>query len=504
MSVVSEREKTILKLSNISKNFGGVQALSNVHFELNEGEIHALMGENGAGKSTTIKVITGVHQPTAGEIHVDGKLVEMQSPMDSAELGIAAIYQHVTAFPHLTVTENIYMGREIVNRWGLYDWKEMNRESQELLDKIGGGVNAKTLMGDLSVAKQQLVEIAKALSANARILIMDEPTASLTRYECEELYEIAEGLKKHGVSIILISHKFEDVYRLADRVTVFRDSQYIGCWGIKDITQHDLIKAMVGRELNQMYPPKTATVKDVVFNVEGLNKLGYFKDINFDVKEGEIVGLTGLVGAGRTEICQSIIGAMKLDSGAVYVNGKKVCNSDPSCAFKNGIGYLPEDRHLHGLILDMDIVKNTTLVNLQQFSKAGWMDNKKEEDEAALVLGKMELKAGSIYDNPSTLSGGNQQKVVFGKLLINDLKVLILDEPSKGVDVGAKYAIYEVMNDLAAKGYAILMISSEMPEVLGMSDRIIVVREGRVSKIFENADVSQEDILAAALPDYNS
>lgn len=495
---------TILELKNISKNFGGVQALKRVSLELKEGEIHALMGENGAGKSTTIKVITGVHQPCEGEIYVDGQQVIISNPKFGGELGIAAIYQHVTSFPHLTVAENIFMGREIIGKYNLYNWKAMNKEAQTLLDSIGGDIDAKTVMGDLSVAKQQLVEIAKALSAKARILIMDEPTASLTKVECEELYRIADHLRGEGVSIILISHKFEDVYRLADRVTVYRDSQYIGTYGIDDISRSQLIQAMVGRELTQMYPSKSSVIGDEIFRTVNLCSTGYFKDVSFDVRAGEIVALTGLVGAGRTEICQSIIGAMKLESGSIYVDDKPVVNVSPNSAMENGIGYLPEDRHLHGLILDMDIIKNTTMVNLSKFSKFGWLNNRSEEAAAAEISGRMELKAGSLYDNPSSLSGGNQQKVVFGKLLVNNLKVIILDEPTKGVDVGAKYAIYEVMNDLAAKGYGIVMVSSEMPEVLGMADRVVVIREGKVSGVFNNQTLTQEQILAAALPDYTA
>ncbi len=495
-------QETILKLENISKNFGGVRALQGVNFELKKGEIHALMGENGAGKSTLIKVITGVHHPDGGDIYLDGEKIVLHNPKEATDKGIAAIYQHVTAFPHLSVTENIFMGREIVNKNRMYNWKEMNKHAQELLNSLGSDIDAKELMGDLSVAKQQLVEISKALSANARILIMDEPTAALTKHECEELYRIAEKLRDDGVSIIFISHKFEDMYRLASRVTVFRDSQYVGTWGVKDITNTDLIQAMVGRELTQMYPPKTAVIKEEVFRAEGLSKTGYFRDVSFSAKKGEIVALTGLVGAGRTEVCQGIIGAMKLDSGTIYVEGKAVKNRDPLTAQKNGVGYLPEDRHLHGLILDMDIVKNVTLVSLKQFSKLGWLDGKREEEAVVNLSAMMELKAGSLYDNPSSLSGGNQQKVVFEKLLVNDLKVMILDEPTKGVDVGAKYAIYEVMNDLAAKGYAIIMVSSEMPEVLGMADRVVVLRSGRVSAEFNNEGLSQEQILMAALPDY--
>lgn len=496
-------QETILKLENISKNFGGVRALQSVGFELKRGEIHALMGENGAGKSTLIKVITGVLHPDGGEIYLDGEKIVLHNPKEAADMGIAAIYQHVTAFPHLTVTENIFMGREIIKKNRIYNWKEMNKHAQELLNSLGSDIDAKTLMGDLSVAQQQLVEISKALSANARILIMDEPTAALTKHECEELYTIAEKLRDDGVSIIFISHKFEDMYRLAGRVTVFRDSQYVGTWGVDEITHTQLIQAMVGRELTQMYPPKTAEIKEEVFRAVRLSKTGYFNDVSFRVRKGEILALTGLVGAGRTEICQSIIGAMKLDSGKVYVEGKAVKNSDPLTAQKNGVGYLPEDRHLHGLILDMDIIKNVTLVNLRKFSKFGWLNGQKEEEAVVNLSGMMELKAGSLYDNPSSLSGGNQQKVVFEKLLVNDLKVMILDEPTKGVDVGAKYAIYEVMNDLAAKGYAIIMVSSEMPEVLGMADHVVVLRNGRVSAEYENDGLSQEQILMAALPDYN-
>lgn len=493
----------ILELKEITKIFPGVKALDNVHFQLKAGEIHALMGENGAGKSTLIKVITGVHHPDGGDIYLDGKKTVLHNPKEAAELGIAAIYQHVTAFPHLSVTENIFMGREIIKKNRMYDWKTMNSQAQELLNSLGSDIDAKALMGDLSVAKQQLVEISKALSANARILIMDEPTAALTKHECEELYRISEKLRDDGVSIIFISHKFEDMYRLASRVTVFRDSRYVGTWGVNEIKSAELIQAMVGRELTQMYPSKTSEIKEEVFRAEGLTKTGYFRDVSFSVRKGEIVALTGLVGAGRTEVCQSIIGAMKLDSGHIYVDGKAVKNTNPLTAQKNGVGYLPEDRHLHGLILDMDIVKNVTLVNLKQFSNMGWLDGKKEEDTVANLSAMMELKAGSLYDNPSSLSGGNQQKVVFEKLLVNDLKVMILDEPTKGVDVGAKYAIYEVMNDLAAKGYAIIMVSSEMPEVLGMADRVVVLRSGRVSAEFNNDGLSQEQILMAALPDYD-
>lgn len=489
----------ILELKDVVKTFGGVTALAGVQFQLKKGEIHALMGENGAGKSTFIKVITGVHQPDSGIMLLEGERITPRNTMDSAKLGIAAIYQHVTAFPDLSVTENIFMGQEIKNKLGMYDWRQMNQRAKELIEPLSKEIDVTKPMGSLSVAAQQLVEIAKALSRDARILIMDEPTASLTANECEELYTIAERLRNEGVSIILISHRFEDMYRLATRVTVFRDAQYIGCWDVDKISNQKLIGAMVGRELDQMYPEKTAKIGETVLKVEHISKEGYFKDISFEVKKGEILALTGLVGAGRTEVCQTIFGIMNPDSGRIVLEGKEVNIKTPVEAFENGIGLLPENRQSQGLINELPIYQNVSSADMKQFAKGNMLDEKAEIQKAIELCQKISLKAKDISAPPSSLSGGNQQKVVFAKLLNCSLKVLILDEPTKGIDVGAKYSIYEIMNELAANGYAIIMVSSEMPEVLGMADRIVVMKSGHVTGEFDNKEVTQEMIMAASL-----
>ena len=489
----------ILELKDVVKTFGGVTALSGVQFRLKRGEVHALMGENGAGKSTFIKVITGVHQPDSGTILLEGKKIVLKNTVESQKLGIAAIYQHVTSFPDLSVAENIFMGQEILTKAGTYNWREMRKRAKEYIEPLSPEIDVTKPMSSLSVAQQQLVEIAKALSRNARILIMDEPTASLTRHECEELYSIVDRLRDDGVSIIFITHKFEDMYRLATHVTVFRDSQYIGSWGVDEISNAQLIQAMVGRELNQLYPEKTAEIKDVVFKVEGLYKEGYFKDISFEVRAGEVLALTGLVGAGRTEVCQTIFGVMRPDKGKIYLNGEEITINSPADALRHGIGLLPEDRQIQGLVYELPIYQNVTAPVISNFVKKGLISVKDEIAKAIELCKKIKLKAENIAAPPSSLSGGNQQKVVFAKLLNCDLKVLILDEPTKGIDVGAKNSIYEIINELAANGYAVIIVSSEMPEVLGMADRIVVMRSGRVTGRFDIKDATQEKILAASL-----
>lgn len=489
----------ILELQNISKTFGSAVALDNMHFQLKAGEVHALMGENGAGKSTFIKIITGVYQPDSGTIIYQGKKISPKSTIDSQNSGIAAIYQHATAFPDLSVTENIFMGQEILTKLGTYDRKKMREQARKIIEPFSSDIDVTKPMSSLSVAGQQIVEIAKALSRNAKVLILDEPTASLANYECEELYRIVDDLKEKGVAMIFITHKFEDMYRLASRVTVLRDAQYIGTWNVDEISNADLIQQMVGRKLDKLYPEKNAQIGKEIFKVEGLCKKGCFKDITFGVRAGEIVALTGLVGAGRTEVCQVIYGIDKADSGKIFLNGRKLNINSPSEALKSGIGLLPEDRLTQGLVGELPIYQNITLADLKQFSKMGIL-SMKEEINKSLELGeKLNLKAQNIGAKPSSLSGGNQQKVVFAKLLSCDLKVLIVDEPTKGIDVGAKYSAYETLNELAAKGYAIIMVSSELPEVLGMADRIIVMKSGRITACFDAKDATQEKILTAAI-----
>ncbi len=489
----------VLELKNITKIFPGVKALDGVNFSLKKGEIHALMGENGAGKSTFIKVITGVHKPDDGEIFLNGEKVEFSGPRDAQERSIAAIYQHGTNYPHLSVTENIFVGHEIAGPGGVLNWNKMHKKAAVLLKELGSNINPLRRMMDLTVAEQQMVEIAKAISTNAKILIMDEPTAALSKQECEQLYLVAEKLRDDGVSIIFISHRFEDMYRLATRVTVFRDSKYIGTWGVNDISNHELITAMVGREITDIYPKTSVPEEKEIFRVDGLTCMGYFTDISFNLKKGEILAITGLVGAGRTEVCQSIYGIRKLNSGRIYLEGNMVNIKSPKDALKKGIGYLSEDRQKQGLVLDWEIFKNETLSTLEKYTDFTTLNEVKERLRAKQLSEQVAVKAVSVYDTAGSLSGGNQQKVALAKLLDSRLKVLILDEPTKGVDVGAKAQIYAIMSDLAKEGYGIIMVSSEMPEVLGMADRIIVMHSGEITAEFKSGEATQERILQAAM-----
>ena len=489
----------VLQLKNITKTFPGVKALDNVEFNLKKGEIHALMGENGAGKSTFIKVITGVHSPDSGDIYLNGEKVVFKTPKDASARSIAAIYQHGTSYPHLSVTENIFVGHEIANM-GILNLKSMKEKAGELLKKLGSDIDPEEKMSNLTVAEQQMVEIAKAISTDAKILIMDEPTAALSKKECEQLYEVAEKLRDKGVSIIFISHRFEDMYRLATQVTVFRDSKYIGSWGVNEISNDKLIAAMVGREITDIYPKTSVPQNKEIFRVEGLSLTGYFDNITFGLKKGEILAITGLVGAGRTEVCQAIYGIRKPSAGRMYLDGNMITVKNPYDALKKGIGYLSEDRQKQGLILNWEIYKNETLSTLEKFTRFLTLDSAGERNRAKELSQQVGVKAVSVYDSAGSLSGGNQQKVALAKLLNSELKVLILDEPTKGVDVGAKAQIYSIMSDLAKSGYGIIMVSSEMPEVIGMADRIIVMNSGEITKIFDDVkEATQEKILEAAM-----
>ena len=490
----------ILELKDVVKTFGGVKALNGVHFQLKRGEIHALMGENGAGKSTFIKVITGVHQPDSGIMLLDGEQVTLRNTTDSAKLGIAAIYQHVTAFPDLTVTENIFMGREIKNKFGFYDWKTMRQRAKELIQPLSAEIDVNKPMGNLSVAEQQLVEIAKALSCDARILIMDEPTASLTRNECLQLYRIAKNLRDKGVSIIFITHRFEDMYELATRVTVFRDSTYVGSWDVDKITNADLVKAMVGRELNSMYPEKTAKIGDVVLEVDNISKEGYFKNISFNVRKGEILALTGLVGAGRTEIFKCVFGITEKEPGGhTYIEGKEVNISSPAEAIKYGMGYVSEERRHDGITPGMSVKENLILPSYGQMTKHGLIDYKKISTVVDQYIDSMSIKTASRETLIKNLSGGNQQKVIVARWMAKNVKMLILDEPTRGIDVNAKGEIYDLIRTLADNGVAVVVISSEMEEVLALADRIMVIHAGRISGFIDQVETtSQEDVLKVA------
>ncbi len=492
-------EDLILELEGITKIFPGVKALNGVRFRLRRGEVHALMGENGAGKSTFIKVITGVFPPEEGRIFLDGKEVKFKGTRDSLNAGIAAVYQHPTTYPDLSVTENIFMGHQI-KKGPMMDWGAMHKKAAELLGRLNANFDPHEEMGSLSVAQQQMVEIAKALSTDARIIILDEPTAALTANESKELYRIVKQLRDEGVSIIFISHRMEDMYELADRVTVFRDAQYIGTYDVNAITTADLIKAMVGREIKDMYPKPQVQLGGEVLRIENLSRTGFFANVNIDVRAGEIVGLTGLVGAGRTEVVEAVCGITRPSEGSVYLNGKKLNIRRPVDAMKAGIVLLPEDRQKEGLIMSWGLGRNVTLPIQDELSKTGFNDEAKERAIARDQLEAVDTKAVSIFDPATSLSGGNQQKVVVAKSLSQTgTKVIIMDEPTKGVDVGAKAEIYAIMGELALKGYAIIMISSEMPEILGMSDRIFVMCGGRVTGCLDRAGATQEKILHLAM-----
>lgn len=487
----------VFRVEHVSKSFGGVHALRDVQFSVFAGEVHALLGENGAGKSTLIKIMTGVHQPDSGSLLLDDAPVQFANTRAAQALGIAAIYQEPSLFPDLDVAENILIGRQPM-RGGRVDWKAMHQQASDLLQRLGLSISSRTKARDLSVAQQQLVEIARALSINAKVLIMDEPTSSLTLGEVAELFNIVRQLRESGTAIVFISHRLEELFAVADRVTTLRDGTYIGTRPMAAVTTSELIQMMVGRDLHDLFPKQTVQAGDVVLDVQALSVAGRFKDVSFQVRSGEIVGMAGLIGAGRTNVAQALFGVEPATSGTITLDGSPVQITSPQQALQLGIGYVPEDRKEHGLVLDMSIADNITLPLLKQFSRAGWVDTRQERSTAAASAQQLEVKMASLSQKVGQLSGGNQQKVVLAKWLGTQPRLLILDEPTRGIDVGTKAAVHQLMSSLAAEGMAILMISSELPEILGMSDRILVMREGRITAHFERAEANQERLMAAA------
>lgn len=487
----------LLQVHHVFKSFGGVHALQNVQFELQAGEIHALLGENGAGKSTLIKIMTGVYQPDAGEIVFEGRSLHLANTHEAQGEGIVAIYQEPSLFPDLDIAENIFVGRQPTRR-GHIDWPRMYREAGDLLRRLGVSLDPRTKARALSVAQMQLVEIARAISIDAKVLIMDEPTSSLTLGEIDDLFVIVRQLRQQGTSIIFISHHLEELFTLCDRVTILRDGTYVATRLMTDITPDGLIQLMVGRTLSELFPKQEVPPGDVVLEVAGLGVAGSFADVSFSVRRGEIVGMAGLIGAGRTEVARALFGITPATAGTIKLHGKLVTITNPHTAMALGIGYVPEDRKLHGLVLDMSIADNITLPELANFAHMGWLDGKREQAAAATGAQQLEVRMRSVAQPVGQLSGGNQQKVVLAKWLGTKPRVLILDEPTRGIDVGTKAAVHRLMSSLAAQGMAILMISSELPEVLGMSDRILVMREGRVTGQFTRAQATQETLMAAA------
>ncbi len=493
-------QKTILRARNIYKSYDGVDALRGVSFELLTGEVHALIGENGAGKSTLIKIITGAVQADRGELEFDGTPITNNSPAVAKSLGIAAIYQQPALFPELTVAENISIGLEGSNPWRRIDWKERRQRAARLLAEVGSHIDPDTEVRQLSMPQQQLVEIARALGANARVLIMDEPTSSLAEEDTQNLYRVIARLRSSGVGIIYISHRLEELSIVADRVTVLRDGAFVGTQPMAEVDRHELIRLMVGRELSAVFPKVKVEQGSNVIELRGLScSTNGVNNIDLAIRAGEIVGLAGLVGAGRTELARTIFGIEPADSGEIRLRGKVVSIKEPADAIDLGIAYLPEDRRRHGVVLNMPIDANITLASLKKLVKGASFDLKAERRIATDYIRRFAIKTPSVFAPVTTLSGGNQQKVALSRWLETKPSVLILDEPTQGIDVGAKAEIHALMGELASQGTAILMISSELPEILGMSDRVVVMRNGAIAGILSRADATQQQIMSLAL-----
>lgn len=488
----------VLKMVGITKQFPGVLALDSVNFEVERGEIHALVGENGAGKSTLLKILAGAITMDKGEILLEGKPVRFSSPLDAINMGIAVIYQEFNLVPYLSAGENIFLGREPRKFNGFVDFKTLHAKAQAILDRIGANFSSREIVSNLSVAQQQMTEIAKALSQNARIIAMDEPTSALTDREVEHLFEIARSLKQEGVAIIFVSHRLEEIFQIADRITVLRDGKYVGTKRVEETNRDEVITMMVGREIKEKIPKRPAKIGEEILRVEGLTRKGVFSDISFTLHKGEVLGLAGLVGSGRTEIARAIFGADPIDAGKIYLEGKEVRIRNPQDAIRLGIGLLTEDRKRYGLVLPMTVRENTTLANLMEVAIRGFINFPKERAVAKKYVEELSIKTPSIEQIARNLSGGTQQKLVLAKWLFTKSKVLIFDEPTRGIDVGAKVEIYELMNQLAERGVGIIMISSELPEVLGMSDRILVIHEGKIAGELKREEATQEKIMHLA------
>lgn len=507
MSTMATAEKsrignTVFELKNVTKRFPGVLALDDISFDLKAGEVHVLLGENGAGKSTLIKTMTGAHIPDEGIIKVNGKEVKLEGPTHAIDLGISAVYQEFNMIPYLTAWENVFLGKEpikgkLIKR---LDRKEMRAKTQDALNQVGATINLEMPVGEYGVATQQMIEIAKSLNADSKILILDEPSAVLTEKEIKKLFEIIRKLTSQGVAVVYISHRLEEISEIGDRVTVLRDGKYIETVDIVKgkMDKEELIRLMVGRELTDLFPKIDVEPGDELLKVEGINKAGELKDINFTLREGEILGIGGLVGAGRTETAKAIFGANPFDSGKIYIQGEEVNIKSPKDAIQKGIGLAPEDRKTEGLIQIMEIDNNINLSSMDNVSNGAVIDLKKLTNVSRELAEKLTVKTPHLKQLVKNLSGGNQQKVVLAKWLATQAKVIILDEPTRGIDVGAKVEVYQLMNELVQKGVGIIMISSELPELLAMSDRILVMHEGEISGELKREEATQEKILTLA------
>ena len=492
--------QNILQVQNLSKSFLGVKALNNIQFNLQKGEVHALMGENGAGKSTFMKIIMGLLVPDSGEIIFERKSLKSNSVHENLQKGISMIHQEILVVPELTVAQNIFLGREANYRNWLND-KIINQNAQELLDLIGVKINALTKIKNLSIAQIQMVEIAKAISTNAKIIIMDEPTSALSDIEVGMLFKIINDLKNKGVAIIYISHKMDEIFKITDRITVFRDGNYIDTKRTNELDKNALIALMVGREIGNLFPEKVTYKgeKKAILSIKNFSKKGKFQNINFEVHAGEVLGIAGLMGAGRTEIARALYGLDKYDSGEITLKGNQVNINSPKEAIEKGIGYVSEDRKALGFIPAMSINENISLSSLAYYSKAWFVNSTNEQEATTQMSNDLKIKSTNINQKVINLSGGNQQKVVIGKVLLTSPSIVILDEPTCGIDIGAKFEIYKLINQLTDRGIAVIMISSELNEILGMSDRILVLSKGKQTALFTKQEATQEKIMQYAV-----
>lgn len=487
-----------VEMKNISKAFGSNKVLRDVNFSIHAGEVHALMGENGAGKSTLMNILTGLLDHDGGEILVDGNQTEFKNALDAEQHGIAFIHQEMNNFGEMSVVENMFLNREIKKGFGMLDMKEMKKQAKEALSKLGADISVDVPVGSLSVGRQQMIEIAKSLMNKTQVLIMDEPTAALTENEIDKLFGIIDSLRKQGVAIIYISHRMEEIFKISDRVTVMRDGLSVNTYQTSETDVKTIVHDMVGRDMGDFYPDRHAKFGDVLLKAEDLTRNGVFKNVNFEVHSGEILAFSGLMGAGRTEIMRAIFGIDKLDSGNLFIKGQEVKIASPEAAIKNNIGFVTEDRKDEGLILDATLSDNIDLPSINGFVKHGFIDKKADQDFVEMLIKRLGVRAQSPQDLAQSLSGGNQQKVVLAKWVGSGSQVLILDEPTRGVDVGAKREIYDLMNELTDRGTAIIMVSSDLDEVLGFSDNIAVVYEGKIQGEIATKDATQDKVMTLA------
>jgi len=501
MSTAADREERIaptLELRDVAKSFGAVAALRSGTLEVEPGSIHALVGENGAGKSTLVKIVAGVHRRDAGEFRLLGQAVDFGSTAESKAAGVAVIYQEPTLFPDLSVAENIFMGRHPLGRGRRIDRTRMYDEAHALFARLGVAIDPRRVANGLSIADQQLIEIAKAISLDAKLLVMDEPTAALSGNEVARLFAVARSLRDEGRALVFISHRFDEVFDLCDTVTVMRDGAYVSTHRVAETTEAEIVAKMVGREVAELFPKTPAPIGEVVLDVEGLSSAGEFHDISFQVRAGEIVGLAGLVGAGRSEIARAVFGVDGYDAGRVSLHGRTVPKRQPRRAIRAGMAFVPEDRRQQGLVIEGSVAKNVASVIRGGLSRAGLLTASAENKAAGPWAAKLQVKTSALDMRAATMSGGNQQKVVIAKWLATGPKLLIIDEPTRGIDVGTKAEVHRLLSDLAGQGLAILMISSELPEVLGMADRVLVVCEGRITADIARDEATPENVMAAA------